>query len=182
LNTWQDKLLDIGAYDWKGFNKVFDDFWDVEMASVFLTTRKALGTSVKGLSSQQRVISLDLLTTGLSCGIWNDEVEAVGCLEELVYLCDCITAYTDKTKEDFAYIREFLLNKSSKFPLFADYFSVMLEAMQFGNLLSLKLLDAIEPSDKRARVRASIKYNQKHVKVLLEILQDVVAAIKAEDE
>ncbi len=81
LNTWQDKLLDIGAYDWKGFNKVFDDFWDVEMASVFLTTRKALGASVKGLSSQQRAISLDLLATGLSCGIWNDEAEAVGCLK-----------------------------------------------------------------------------------------------------
>lgn len=80
-DNWQSKLLDIGAYDWKGFNKVFDEFWDIEMASVFYTTRKALSTSVKGLSSQERAISLDLLTTGIACGIWDSDSEAVACLK-----------------------------------------------------------------------------------------------------
>jgi hypothetical protein len=81
LDNWNTRLLDISTYDWKGFSKVFDEFWDFDMAQLFLITRKTLCSSVKGLSSQQRAISLDLLATGIASGIWSDEVEAVGRLK-----------------------------------------------------------------------------------------------------
>ncbi len=76
-DSWQGKLLDLSAYDWKGFSKEFDEFWNIPMAEMFLATRSILAKSVKGLSSQQRAISLDLLTTGITSGIWEDENVAV---------------------------------------------------------------------------------------------------------
>jgi hypothetical protein len=77
LDNWNTRLLDISTYDWKGFSKVFDEFWDFDMAQFFLITRKTLGSTIKGLSSQQRAISLDLLATGIASGIWDDELHAV---------------------------------------------------------------------------------------------------------
>ena len=47
------------------------------MAELFLTPRSILAKSVKGLSSQQRAISLDLLATGIVSGIWEDENVAI---------------------------------------------------------------------------------------------------------
>lgn len=79
--NWQSKLLDVSAYNWKGFSEVFDDFWDVDMAGIFIATRQALSDCTKGLTSQQRAISLDLLATGISCGIWNSDSEAVNSLK-----------------------------------------------------------------------------------------------------
>ena len=76
-DSWQGRLLDLSAYDWGGFSKQFDEFWDLEMAEMFLTTRSVLAKSVKGLSSQQRAISLDLLATGITSGVWEDENVAV---------------------------------------------------------------------------------------------------------
>ena len=72
-DSWQGRLLDLSAYNWKGFSKEFDEFWDIPMAEMFLTTRSILAKSVKGLSSQQRSISLDLLATGITSGVWEDE-------------------------------------------------------------------------------------------------------------
>ena len=76
-DSWQGRLLDLSAYDWKGFSDEFDVFWDLEMAEMFLTTRGILTKSVKGLTSQQRAISLDLLATGITSGIWEDETIAI---------------------------------------------------------------------------------------------------------
>lgn len=72
-NDWQSKLLDLSDYDWKGFNQVYDAFWDLEMARAFVTVKKILNKSIKGFSSQQRGISLDLLCTGVASGLWDDE-------------------------------------------------------------------------------------------------------------
>jgi hypothetical protein len=80
-NDWQTKLLDITAYNWQGFSQLFEDFWDADNAWSFLTVRKIIGQSVKGLSSQQRAISLDLLATGIASGIWQDEVIAVDAIK-----------------------------------------------------------------------------------------------------
>jgi energy-coupling factor transporter ATP-binding protein EcfA2 len=80
-DDWQNKLLDINTYNWNGFNEVFDEFWDYDTASIFALMRKSLSTSVKGLNSQQRAISLDLLATGLTCGIWNSDSEAINSLK-----------------------------------------------------------------------------------------------------
>ena len=76
-DNWQSRLLDLTAYDWKGFSEEFDKFWDIPMAELFLTTRSVLAKSVKGLTSQQRAISLDLLATGITSGIWGNENTAI---------------------------------------------------------------------------------------------------------
>ena len=76
-NDWQGKLLDLDAYDWSGFNEVFADYWDMEMAKAFIVTRKVLSQTIKGLTSQQRGISLDLMATGIATGVWQDEYQAL---------------------------------------------------------------------------------------------------------
>lgn len=73
---YHQKLIDIDVYDWKEFDGVFKEFWDLSLASSFMKTRKALSKSVKGLTSQQRAISLDLMATGISSGIWTDIEQA----------------------------------------------------------------------------------------------------------
>lgn len=75
-NAWETRLINIGSCNWKGFSNEFQEFWDLELASAFITTRKLLSQSVRGLSSQQRTISLDLMATGIASGIWQDEQEA----------------------------------------------------------------------------------------------------------
>ena len=72
-NNWQSKLLDLGAYNWKGLKHEFAEFWDLEQGKAFLDTRKLLGSSINGLGSQQRAISLDLLACGIVSGVWADE-------------------------------------------------------------------------------------------------------------
>lgn len=80
--NWVSELLDLDTYEWKGFNHLFDEFWDVEQAQSFLTIRQILNNAKTGLTSQQRVVSLDLLACGISCGIWADEDEAVAKLKD----------------------------------------------------------------------------------------------------
>ena len=79
--TYAVNLINVDAYDWKGFNDELDAFWDMDIGAVFIATRTALSKSSLGLTSQQRGISLDLLTTGIVSGIWEDEVEAVNRLK-----------------------------------------------------------------------------------------------------
>lgn len=76
-NEWQSDLIDLDSFDWQEFSKVYDDYWDLDMAWGFVNTRKILSKSAKGLSSQQRSISLDLLACGIACGIWQDEIVAL---------------------------------------------------------------------------------------------------------
>ena len=76
-DDWQGKLLDISSYDWKGFSKEFDEFWDVDVARGFVDARRLIQRSCKGLTSQQRAISIDLLACGIATGIWNDEDQAI---------------------------------------------------------------------------------------------------------
>ena len=76
-SDWQSKLIDITAYDWKGFSSQIDEFWDIPMAQAFWTTRKIVSKSTKGLTSTQRAMSLDLIATGVSSGLWADEDVAV---------------------------------------------------------------------------------------------------------
>lgn len=80
--TYHINLLNIDAYNWRGFNEQLDAFWDMDMGSAYIQTRNLLIKSVKGLTSQQRAISIDLLTTGIVSGIWKDEIEALRRLRE----------------------------------------------------------------------------------------------------
>jgi energy-coupling factor transporter ATP-binding protein EcfA2 len=76
-DDWSTKLLDLDAWDWKGFNALFEEFWDIGSAAAFVETRRLLSQSTKGLDSQQRTISLDLLATGITTGVWHDESVAI---------------------------------------------------------------------------------------------------------
>ena len=81
-DNWRTKLLNIDAYDWKGFSEKFTSYWNHEMAETFLLVRQALLRSPLDLSSQERVVSIDLIATGITAGIWKDENEAVSKLRE----------------------------------------------------------------------------------------------------
>ena len=76
-DTWQSKLLDLDVYDWKGFSQVFAEYWDMDRAKAFIDIRKRLYQSVKGLTSQQRGISLDLMAAGIASGVWSDAAVAI---------------------------------------------------------------------------------------------------------
>ncbi|PSB11103.1 hypothetical protein C7B62_06645 [Pleurocapsa sp. CCALA 161] len=77
VDNWQQKLLNIDAYDWSGFSKEFQAYWDLDKAQAFIETRRELTKSKVGLTSQQLAISVDLLTTGIVAGIWEDRHHAV---------------------------------------------------------------------------------------------------------
>lgn len=76
-DEWQSNLIDIDAYNWKDFSKEFKAFWDLPTAQGFIDARKILSKSVRGLSSLQRAISLDLMACGIASGIWVDETVAL---------------------------------------------------------------------------------------------------------
>lgn len=76
-DDWHSKLLNIDAYDWKGFSSKFQSYWDLEMGQVFIETRRKLLQSKLGLTSQQLAISTDLLSTGIASGIWESQEYAV---------------------------------------------------------------------------------------------------------
>lgn len=75
-SNWQDKLLNLDDYSWKGFNKVYADFWSLELGQSFVAARRIVSKITKGYTSQQRLISLDLLACGLAAGLWKDEEQA----------------------------------------------------------------------------------------------------------
>ena len=93
-DNWQSKLLDLNDYDWRGFREVFDRFWSFEQAGKFLATKKSLSKSIRGLTSQQGAISLDLLATGISSGLWANKEEAV---ERVKTYWDWFKTETDKS-------------------------------------------------------------------------------------
>lgn len=73
-NLWIDAsdLLEVKEVDWTGFPKLLDQFWsEDENVTKFITYRKELGKKKLPLSSNQRVISLDLMATGLILDLFN---------------------------------------------------------------------------------------------------------------
>ena len=80
LNTLD--ILNIDAFDWNGFSLLHSNFWNTELAEVYLITRKAIAKNLIGLNSQQKGISLDLITTGIVTGIWLNETEALNQLKD----------------------------------------------------------------------------------------------------
>ena len=80
-DTWPKHLLNINAFDWKGFSSLFTNFWNPELAEVYLLNRKTLMNTLTGLSSKERAISLDLLSAGITSGIWPNEIQGVARLK-----------------------------------------------------------------------------------------------------
>jgi energy-coupling factor transporter ATP-binding protein EcfA2 len=81
LDNWQNRLLNIDAYDWTGFSDEFQAYWNLTRGQEFIETRRKLTKSVTGLTSQQLAISVDLITTGIVSGIWGSQDEAVNRLK-----------------------------------------------------------------------------------------------------
>ena len=79
--TFHQDLLDVDAYNWNGFSELFTKFWTRELAQTYMLVRNTLTGNLIGLSSVQKAISLDLLTTGIVTGIWNDEIEGINSLK-----------------------------------------------------------------------------------------------------
>ncbi|MDJ0577485.1 MAG: hypothetical protein QNJ65_20280, partial [Xenococcaceae cyanobacterium MO_234.B1] len=52
-------------------------FWDYDCAEIYLSVRATLTKHLKGLTSTEKTISLDLIATGITTGIWADEIIAV---------------------------------------------------------------------------------------------------------
>ena len=77
LETIEQDLLDIDQINWRGFSKQFDEFWDYDCAEIYLSIRTTLTKHLKGLTSTEKTISLDLIATGITTGIWADEIIAV---------------------------------------------------------------------------------------------------------
>ena len=80
--TIHQDTIDIDDYNWDGFNELFDDFWTTELAEIYLSTRKTLSRNLPVLTSTQKAISLDLITTGIVSGVWQDELEATAKLKD----------------------------------------------------------------------------------------------------
>ena len=76
-NNWARDLIDVSHLDWNGFSDLFYDFWDIDLARLYLTNRNLLLKCLNGLNSQQRTISIDLITTGVTIGLWDNEYEAI---------------------------------------------------------------------------------------------------------
>jgi hypothetical protein len=62
---WEQQLINLDNYQWKGFSQLFKEFWNLERATEYLQVKKTLASTLRGISSRERTISLDLLTTGI---------------------------------------------------------------------------------------------------------------------
>lgn len=96
------ELLNIDHTNWDGFSDKFNKFWDLEQAKIFLIIRNSL-SKLKGLTWGQKTISLDLIATGVSTGIWADEIEAVAELKE------CFEQMTKDIKQDSSTLEKLLI-------------------------------------------------------------------------
>lgn len=76
-DNWHSNILDIDSISWNGFSGLFHNFWSLELAQLYLENRRLLSTYLKGYTSAERAISIDLLNTGITSGIWSDEDEAI---------------------------------------------------------------------------------------------------------
>ncbi len=112
-------LLDIDSINWNGFSSLFADYWNLELAEVYLITRNTLAKSNLGLTANQRAISLDLLATGITTGIWSDETVGIAKLQEyFAWFKSEIDQYSGISKHLADYIKlEQQNSDSSNLPL-----------------------------------------------------------------
>lgn len=82
----RDKL-DLEDINWEGFT-VYADFWrDVDNIKLYINNRKKLSSRKKSfkipdvINSERWTISIDLITTGISTGVWDSISDALDCLE-----------------------------------------------------------------------------------------------------
>lgn len=71
-SNWESKLIDIDVIDWRGFSDEYRYFWDADASSLYMTMKREIARSLRGLKSHQKNLCLDLVTTGITCGIWDD--------------------------------------------------------------------------------------------------------------
>jgi energy-coupling factor transporter ATP-binding protein EcfA2 len=79
---WEQQLLNLDSFQWKGFNELFQQYWNLEKAEEYLKTKKRLTQTLRGIGSKERSISIDLLTTGIVTNIYRDESEAIADIKQ----------------------------------------------------------------------------------------------------
>lgn len=79
---WEQQLINVDNYQWSGFSTLFDEYWDLDKAKEYLQTKKSLATTLKGISSKNRIISIDLLATGIASKVWSSEEEAIADIKQ----------------------------------------------------------------------------------------------------
>ncbi len=82
IESLDKELLNIDSINWLGLTREFSNFWNYDRAEIFLTVKASLVKTLKGLTSTEKAISLDLIATGIAAEIWEDEIVAVEQLRE----------------------------------------------------------------------------------------------------
>jgi hypothetical protein len=62
--------------DWDGCDKEFSRYWDLQRCEEWLALRRNIRSKLTKLTSNQKIICLDLATTGIVTGIWQNASEA----------------------------------------------------------------------------------------------------------
>ncbi|MGK7937221.1 MAG: hypothetical protein AB4206_15760 [Xenococcaceae cyanobacterium] len=120
-DNWKKHLLNIDSYQWNGFSSKFKNFWNRELAEVFLLNRQTLSQAHLDLSSQEKVISVDLLATGITSGIWQDEDEGVSRLKEYF---DWYQSETSQYGGLSSYLKEYISSEASNAKKFGNTFKI----------------------------------------------------------
>ena len=110
-DNWQSKLIDLNAINWNDINEQYEQFWDYEQVSTFFLFRDTLLNSQLPITSENKALSLDLLATGLSIGIWEDEYEAVTTLKEYWHWLD---QHRQKNQSIRELIKQFMEDQRGK--------------------------------------------------------------------
>lgn len=71
------ELINVDLINWEGFDNEFRSYWNLEKAREYLALRKILSRKLRTFTSNQKIVSLDLLVTGITANIWNSESEAI---------------------------------------------------------------------------------------------------------
>ena len=104
-DNWQSKLIDLDVYDWSEFSQHFENYWDMDRALEFVNTRRELSQGIRGLTTQQRSISLDLMTTGIVSGVWESKEQA---LERIKYYWGWFKQETEKNAGLSGLLKDYL--------------------------------------------------------------------------
>lgn len=72
--------LKLESYDWHGFEQVFKNYWNIDRAKAWLEYRLELDSCLD--NTTRSTITLDLMATGLTVGLWSDTEAAINYFED----------------------------------------------------------------------------------------------------
>jgi len=111
----REQILPLSKYNWETLHKLYDSFWgNEETIERYLTTYdkvEKLANKDKRLDTQQIPVLLELITTGVTCEIWDSIPQAIDNLVALIAL-----GKADSRKSSLEdCINDFLTNHSATY-------------------------------------------------------------------